>query len=146
MITYQPIDLDRDYSTLLGWWKDHGKLHVPRVILPRGWMAVASGVELAASFLYVVEGKLAMIIYTTTNPRCCWSRDMLEGVKGLYAHLESVATAEGCLAMLSMVAPNTGQERIMTKMGYGTSDDDVGHRIFAKPILRTEAPKPCLSH
>lgn len=143
MILFRPIDLDRDYDTLLKWWKGHGVPHIPQVILPRGWMAHSAGVEIAASFLYIVESKLAMIEWTTTNPQMCTSRDLVAAVRGLYEHLEAAATAEKCLAMLSMVAPNTGEERIMTKMGYTPqSSMEKLHRMFAKPIILKEAA-PC---
>lgn len=140
---FKPIDLDRDYDLLCQWWTDHGALCVPKVILPRGWFAVDLGVKIAASFLYVAPEQLAMIEYTTTNPRMSLSRITLTAVKGLYARLEEEARELGCVAILSMVAPNTSEERIMTRMGYATSEQKF-HRMYGKPLTPVEAP--CLSH
>lgn len=134
MIEFRPIDLDRDYPTLESWWKGHGTAAVHRFILPRGWLAFSAGVEIAASFLYVADGKIAVIEWTTTNPACAFSRGLVEAVKGLYAKLEEVAQSEGCVAMLSFVEPNKSEDRILRRMGYAYSPNDRMHRIVAKPI------------
>lgn len=134
MIEFRPIELDRDYPTLEEWWKGHGVAPVPRYILPRGWIAFAAGVEIASSFLYVAEKKIAVIEWTTTNPRCALSRDLVEAVKGLYAKLEEVAQFEGCVGLISFVAPNTSEERIMIRMGFVCTPDSKMHRMFAKPV------------
>lgn len=134
MIEFRPISLDKDYPTLCDWWAGHNAASVHRYILPRGWIAHSAGVEIAASFLYVADGKIAVVEWTTTNPKCAASRDLVAAVKGLYAHLESVAKAEGCVAMLSFVEPNKSEERILIRMGYAYSPNDRMHRVVAKPI------------
>ena len=130
---FRPIDLERDYPTLEKWWLGHNALPVPRAILPRGWIAEEAGVEIAASFLYMDPGKIGVIEWTTTNPACAFSRDIVFAVKGLYAHLEEQAKSEGCIAIISFVKPKSSEERIMSKLGYATSQD-CGHRLFAKPL------------
>jgi hypothetical protein len=142
MIHFRPIIIQEDYETLCSWWRDHHVLAVPKMILPRGWMAEASGVEIAASFLYMDPGKIGVIEWTTTNPKCAFSRDLLMAVKGLYEHLEAVAKAEGCIAVLSFVKPKGSEERIMSKMGYVTSAEDCGHRLYAKPLVGVENYHP----
>ncbi len=135
MITFEPITLSRDSEVLESWWKGHKSPPVPQIILPRGWFAVGSGVRIAASFLYVAEKQIAVIEWTTTNPACAYSRDLVEAVKGLYDHLESVARGEGCMAVISFVRPGSWEERTMVKSGYTTSTDDTGHRLYAKPLI-----------
>lgn len=143
MITYRKIEIEVEYPKLCSWWKDHGALAVPQEILPPdAWIAESGGVEIAASFLYVAKGNIAVIEWTTTNPRCAYSRDLVEAVKGLYAKLEEEAKAEGCAMVLSFVKPNGSEQRIMAKAGYVTSTDDVGHRLYAKPLRNAEAFNP----
>ncbi len=134
MIQFRPINLDSDYPVLLEWWKGHRALPVPKVILPDGWIASAAGVDIAASFLYFHRGKIGVIEWTTTNPRCAFSRDLVAAVKGLFTQLEDVAREAGCIAVISFVKPNGSEERIVRKSGYATSADDVGHRLYAKPL------------
>lgn len=134
MISFRPIDLDRDYPTLEAWWKGHNSLPAPKIILPDGWIAFAGGVEIAASFLYSHRGKIGVIEWTTTNPKCGFSRDLVEAVKGLYAKLEAVAAADGCVAVISFVKPKSSEERIMSRAGWVTSTEDCGHRLYAKPL------------
>ena len=135
-INFRKVDLDRDYETLCRWWDGHKTLHVPRVILPRGWIAEGGGIEIAASFLYLDPERIAVIEWTTTNPQCAMSADLLAAVKGLYAHLEAAAVEAKCLAVLSFVRPGSGEQRIMMKMGYCTSwpEADPGHITYAKKL------------
>lgn len=142
MINFRPVEIEKDYPTLQQWWKGHNALEVPREILPRGWIAQEGSCELAASFLYVAEGKIAVIEWTTTNPKCSFSRDLIFAVKGLFSLLESVAREEGCAAVISFVKPNGSEQRIVSKMGYVTSTDDVGHRLYAKPLKNEAAWNP----
>jgi hypothetical protein len=131
-----------DYPTFEAWWSGHGALPVPEIILPQGWIAFEDSLEIAASFIYIVQnmtkGKLGVIEWTTTNPKCSHSRKIVEAVPGLYRLLERYAFAHGCIAMLSFVKPNSGEERIMERMGYVTSDDDKGHRIFSRPLVNQD--------
>ena len=135
MITLHPFDPETNYSELCSWWTGHNVPCIPKLVLPRGWMASGSGLNIAASFLYVADGKLAMIEWTTTNPKCCWSKDMLMSVKSLWAHLESVAAAERCVAMMSMVRPGSGEQRLMGKLGYINPSDDKGHLMYIKALV-----------
>lgn len=133
-MNFRPIDLEKDYPTLEAWWKGHGSAPVPKYILPRGWIAEASGIQIAASFLYVAEGKIAVIEWTTTNPKCAMGPDLVNGVKGLYQHLEDHASANGCVAMISFVEPERSEERILKRMGYLHTPDSKPHRMLAKPV------------
>lgn len=119
---------------LESWWAGHGSLPVPRLILPRGWIAEENGVKIAASFLYVAEGKLAVIEWTTTNPECALSPALVAAVKGLYQHLEDAAQAEGCVAMISFVELDRSEERILKRMGYINTPDSKMHRMLTKPV------------
>lgn len=145
MITYRQIDIDAEYQKLCDWWTAHGAMPVPRPMFcgAQGWIAELSGLEVAASFLYlVVGGKAAILEWTTTNPRCAASRDILVAVKGLYEHIEAVARAGGCEAVFSFVRPNSSEERILAKIGFFTTPDDPGHRIYCKKLQPQEAPCP----
>lgn len=137
MITFRPYQPE-DYATLLGWWAGHKALPVPEILLPRGWFALADGVEAAASFIYIAEGKIAVIEWTTTNPACSGFRTPLLAVKGLFNFLEEQAKEAGCLMVLSFVKPNGSEEHILKREGWATSQDDPGHRLFAKPIVGQE--------
>lgn len=90
------------------------------------------------SFLYMDPKLIGVIEWTTTNPALAFSRDIVLAVKGLYAHLEQTAKDAGCVAVISFVKPNSSEERIMAKMGFATSNDDPGHRLFAKPLRNLE--------
>lgn len=140
MIQFRRISLEHDYPTLEAWWKGHGAVAAPKCILPPdGWMAHAGGVEIAASFLYIMKGQIGVLEFTTTNPRCALSRDLVEAVKGLYERLEIEARKEGCFCLISFVAPNSWEHRTMAKMGYTTSADEKPHLMFAKPLTPMEA-------
>lgn len=146
MITYRKIDLDAEYPKLSDWWAGHRSLPVPRAMFAgaEGWMAESAGVEIAASFLYlVVGGRSAILEWTSTNPRCAASRDTVAAVKGLYEHLEERARGHGCVAIFSFVKPNSFEERAMVRVGYFTTPDDPGHRVYCKNLQPREAP--CLS-
>lgn len=142
MIQFRPINLDTDYATLESWSKGHKSLPPPRAILPRGWIAEASGVPIAMSFLYMDPMLIGVIEWTTTNPACAFSRELVLAVKGLYSHLEQTAKDAGCVAVISFVKPRSSEERIMTKMGFATSADDTGHRLFAKPLRNLDKWDP----
>lgn len=134
MITFRPYEDERDYQMLQTWWRGHNALDVPRNILPDGLVATAGGVDMAASFLYVHRGKVGVIEWTVTNPRCSLSRDIVLAVRGLYEHLEKVAREEGCAGVISFVNPNSWERRTMAKMGYQTSADAIPHLMFVKPF------------
>ena len=134
MISFRKVDLEKDYPTLLGWWKGHNALAVPSEILPDGWVASAAGIDVAASFLYFHAGKIGVIEWTTTNPKCAFSRDLVMAVRGLFNHLEATAAEAGCLCVISFVKPNGSEQRIVEKSGYVTSVPDCGHRLYAKPL------------
>ena len=93
------------------------------------------------SFLYMDPGKIGVIEMTTTNPAVAFSRDLVAAVKGLYDYLEARAKEAGCIVVISFVKPKSSEERIMSKMGYATSDDDTGHRLYAKPLHNQDAWK-----
>jgi hypothetical protein len=132
--------LASDYTTLEKWWRGHNAVPVHRAILPPdGWIAHACGVEIAASFLYVAVGRIAVIEFTTTNPQCALSRDLVEAVRGLYERLEIAAREAGCVAVISFVDPDSWERRTMAKMGYTTSADAKPHLMFAKPLAPQEA-------
>lgn len=134
MIHFRPFEKAKDYRTYEAWCKGHDSIPWPEIVLPRGWVAHSAGIDIACSFLYMDPGKIGVVELTTTNPACAMSRDLVEAVKGLYLKLEEVARNSGCLVVISFVKPRSSEERIMSKMGYGTSDDDTGHRLFAKPL------------
>lgn len=132
---YIPIKLEQDYATLKAWWVGHDSLPIPESILPDGWFAEDGGELFAASFLYLDRGgKIAVIEWTTTNPEKSFSRKIVDAVKGLYAHLEWAAGELGCTAVISFVAPNTSEERIMTRLGFICTPDSKMHRMYAKPV------------
>lgn len=144
MIQFRKIDLSADYPTLEKWWRGHRVPVVDKVLLPPdGWMAHAGGVELAASFLYVLKGKIAIIEFTTTNPSVAFGRDKVAAVGGLYERLEIAARAEGCGAVISFVNPNSWERRTMEKMGYATGADEQPHILFGKPLIPQEAVNSC---
>lgn len=136
-ISYRPFE-DKDYEVLVSWWRGHNSPPWPKVVLPRGLIAVGSGVDMAASFLYLTPDKIAVIEFTTVNPALARSRDSLAAVKGLFAALEEEARAAGCLAVITFVKPNGSEQHIVTKIGYATSTDDCGHRLYAKPLRNQE--------
>ncbi len=131
----RPVSLETDYPTLCEWWKGHNALIMPQYVFPQGWCVVAADVEIAMSFLYLdVGGKFAVIEWLTTNPRVSFSRTLVEAIRALIAHVEGVARAQGCVFAISFIAPNSGEERFMKKLGYVTGQD-VGHKTYAKPLV-----------
>lgn len=128
------IDLDMDYVKLCLWWDGHKSLHVPKAFLPIGFIAEEEGHDIAACFLYLdVTGKCSMIEYLTTNPTFSFSKKTLVAFKALLGHCETLSIRQGCGAIISMVAPGSSEERIMAKLGYGTSEG-VGHRMYGKVL------------
>jgi len=141
-VHFVPIELERDYPMLCKWWSGHKANPPAKIILPRGWVAAGSGLPIAACFLYVAEGKIAVIEYMTTNPQVAHSRELWITVCALYDYLEKVAKDEGCQAIISFVKPNSSEQRIMVRMGYATSDDDPGHKLYGKPLQNQEKWTP----
>jgi hypothetical protein len=108
-------------------------------MLPQGYLISAGGVDIAAAFLYLdVGGKIAVVEYLTTNPSICFSRYLVEDIKALIAHIEDIASARGSITILSFVAPGTGEERLLQRLGYQTSEGPA-HRIYAKALIKEAA-------
>lgn len=142
MISFRPIDLERDYATLQSWWKGHNAHEVPRVILPMGLIASGGDIEIAAGFLYQQPKMIGVIEWVTTNPKCAYSRDLVAAVRGIFLALEQRAKDDGCLAVISFVKPAGSEERILSKIGYIASSDDSGHRLLMKPLVASEYKAP----
>ncbi len=135
-MSYQirPVDLTVDYPTLLKWWEGHKALAMPAYVFPQGWVVGAAGVDIAMNFLYLdVGGKFAVMEWLTTNPSVAYSKTLVTAIKTLIDYVEGVAKAQGCQFIVSFVAPNTGEERLMKKIGYETSEGP-SHRLYAKPL------------
>lgn len=137
-VSFVPVDLDRDYDLFCSWWKDHKAVPVPKIILPKGWIACGSGLPMAVCFLYVAEGKIAVLEWMTSNPRVAFSKDLWIAVCALYQYVEEQAAAAGCQAIISFVKPNSSEERILKRMDYAGSDKDPGHKLYAKPLKNLE--------
>jgi hypothetical protein len=129
---------DADYPMLQKWWDGHNSLPVPQHILPRGWVLASGPVDVVAAFLMLdVGGKFAVIEFLTTNPSVAFSRTLVQDVRTLIAHIEQRAMEQGCTWMMSFVAPGTGEERLMVRLGYQTSEGPA-HRIYAKALMKKE--------
>lgn len=137
-MSIRQIDMATDLPMIRQWWAEHKAIAVPDEFLPQGFIVQSGGVDIAAAFLYLdVTGKLAMIEYLTTNPRVALSRYLVEDVKRLIAHVELVAEKQGCSGIISMVAPNTGEERLMQRLGYlPPGEKDPPHRMFCKRLKK----------
>lgn len=136
----RPIILATDLPTLRSWWSAHKALEVPEFMLEGadGFMVHDGGVEIAACFAYLgLNTRFAVVEFITTNPRVAQSKASLRAVYELLAHVEAFAKARGALALFSFVAPGTGEERIMDKIGYVTSQG-VGHRMWGKQLVSKE--------
>lgn len=136
MSVIRPIDLAADLPMLRQWWTRHGAIACPESFLPQGFLVSSGGVDIAAAFLYLdAGGKLAMIEYLTTNPAVMFSRYLVQDVTQLIRHIEGVARDQGCEGIISMVAPRTGEERLMTKLDYLPPDPGhPAHRMFCKRL------------
>lgn len=129
-----------DLPMLSKWWTARG-IPAADIIaqLPRGYMIEDGPLPMAAAFLYLdVDGVWAMTEWLTTNPAVAHSRFLVVAVKELLAHMEKISMERGCKTILSMVAPNTGEERLMQKIGYMTSGGPY-HKMYAKPLTRGAA-------
>jgi len=142
-IDIRPFSIERDLAQLRSWWDGHQAIHTPEVLLQRGWIASGGGVDIAACFMFLDEQiGIGVVEYMTTNPKMAFSSDMLAAVKQLYARVEAEARAKGCLAILSFVKPDTGESRLLVKLGYARSQQDPGHIIYAKPLFEGAPPPP----
>lgn len=131
-----------DYDTLAKWWVGHKAVVMPKHVIPQGWVIVSGPVEVAMAFLMLdVGGTHAVVEYLTTNPAVAYSRSLRDDVRQLIAHIEDRARAQGCGWIMSFVAPNTGEERLMKQIGYETSEGP-SHRIYAKSLAPKEATCP----
>ena len=136
MIDIRPMDISSDYPTVARWWSARGlALPPPACFLSAlGFVATYEGMPVAASWLYVVpgsQGGIGIIEFTTTNPDFRPMKTVLRAVRMLYQHLEARAWQEGCGSVLSFVGDNTGEERIMTRMGW-TDCSGTPHKTFGK--------------
>lgn len=134
MFTIRPAKLETDYQTLVKWWEAHKALPMPEYVFPQGWVVSGGGVDIAMAFLYLdVGGKFAVIEWLTTNPSVAYSKSLVNGVRALIDHIETQAKVKGCAFIISFVAPGTGEERLLSKVGYSTSAGP-SHRLYAKPL------------
>ena len=133
----RPFIFENDLMLVALWWQGHGANIVMPELLPRGWIAEEAGVPIAVSFLYVGDGKVGLIEYTTTNPDFSGSRQSLNAVKGLWNYLEAVAYDEGCSAIFTLVAPDSHEEREFTRRGFSTDEKGM-HKLLAKVLKREE--------
>jgi len=136
MSTIRPFIPETDYPTLVSWWVRHKAVPLPIEILPQGWVISSGGLDIAMQFLLLdVGGKFAVIEFLTTNPSVCFSRHLVDDVKALVAHIEGVAIKQGCNGMMSFIAPDSGEERMMKRLGYYTGEGPC-HRIYMKPLKK----------
>ncbi|GEM_PF-1878256 len=142
MISFRPFSLEKDYPTLVRWWERRGTPVMPEIVIPDGVVAHSAGLDIAMSFLYFHRGKIGVIELTTTNPACAFSKDLVVAWTGVYKALYDVAREAGCKAIVSFVEPDSGEERILQKLGYVCSPDSKPHRMLAIPVLPKEAPCP----
>lgn len=132
----RPYNPESDFPMFAQWLETHGSPIILPDLLPRGWLAIEAGIPIAISFLYVGDGKVGLIEYTTTNPEFSGSRQSLNAVKGLWNYLEALAYDEGCTAAFTLVKPNSFEEREFTRRGYQT-DKNAPHLLYAK-VLKQE--------
>lgn len=133
------LDPSLDYPRLTRWWEAR-KICIPFPVslMPRGYIVEDGPVQIAAAFLYLdIDGTWAMTEWLTTNPAVAHSRSLVEGVYALLAHMEYVAREQGCTSIISMVAPGTGEERLMQKIGYITSEGPA-HKMYGKVLAPKE--------
>jgi len=136
----RPFNFDNDFMMVASWWEKHGAVILMPELLPAGWVALEAGVPIAASFLYICQGAqspVGLIEYTTTNPEFSGSRQSLNAVKGLWSHLEQIATDSGCRACFTLVKPGSFEEHEFTRRGYQT-DANAPHLLYAKVIHKEE--------
>lgn len=138
MISIRQFNPEADLAVVQAWWRIRSAPEIPAAVLPRGWIASIAGVDLAASFLYLAEGKIGVIEWTTTNPRVALGPDVVEAVKSLYEHLENEAWDAGCPIAISFVAPNSWEHRTLAKRGY--ADAGGSHVMVAKAFDRKGGP------
>jgi len=134
MITVRKADLEQFFPTLEKWLKRHNSAEVPKAIIDEIYVAESGGVEIASLCLYVCRnGRIAVAEWLVSNPMVCHSRDLVQAVHALYAHVENEARAAGCTAMIGWVEPGKGEEHIVLKRGFKTSDQGA-HKLYAKPL------------
>lgn len=131
-----PLNLEQDYPMISAWWTGHKSPVVPAPVFfsAQGFKAVEEGIAYAASWLYVVPGTrggIGIIEFTTTNPEMSFSKKVLAAVKSLYAHVESVAWSQGCGSIMSFVAQDGSESRIMDKTGF-VNVGGPAHLIYGK--------------
>lgn len=134
MISIRQLKPESDLAVVQAWWRLRSAPEIPSSVLPRGWIASSAGVDLAVSFLYLAEGKIGVIEWTTTNPRVAAGPDVVEAVKALYDHLENEAWDAQCPIVLSFVAPESWEHRTLAKRGYSNAGAE--HIMVVKPFDR----------
>lgn len=122
---------------LTKWWEIRGIcIPFPVGLLPRGYIVEDGPLVIAAAFMYLdVDGKWAATEWLTTNPTMAYSRSLIFAVHSLLGHMERTAKNQGCSSIVSWVAPGTGEERLMVKLGYVTSEGP-SHKLYLKPLTK----------
>lgn len=139
MSNIRPIVLETDYPLLVKWWEGHGAAVMPKHIIPQGWIISRGGIDTAACFLMLAaDGTWALIEFLVTNPDVAFSRYLVDDVRELVAHIEQVALAQGCTFAITFVAPDTGEERMMNRIGYIPAPGPA-HRTLCKSLIKEEA-------
>jgi hypothetical protein len=134
MITVKEYPIEQFYPTLKKWLDAHKSEDVPERIIDRIFVAESGPVQMASLCLYLCShGKIAVLEHLTTNPSVCYSRDLVLAVNALYKTLEDISRDSGCLVVIGWAAENSGEYRLMVKIGYKTSQQ-VNHILMAKPL------------
>lgn len=138
------IQLETDYPVISAWWTLRGTEAPNRVLLPDvGVIAEADdGTPVACAFLYEdVGGKVCMVEWEATNPHAGSTSKVVKGLNIVFDFFEQFAREQGKLIVLSWVAEERGDGRILERRKW-TKCPGERHALMAFQVQPAEAPCP----
>ena len=139
------IILQQDYDTIKGWFEARQVAPPPVGLLPpTGVFAhLENGVPVACAFLYQdLDAAIGMIEWEATNPAVHSVMAQLRALHCVFDFLEKYAATKGIRHLLSWVAENRGDGRLLEKRGWSRCP---GKRHELMAFSTKPEDKTCLS-
>lgn len=131
-----------DYHVVRTWWEKRGQLAPPMVILPAvGVIVEDEGHPIACAFLYEDRaGTVAMIEWEATNPSVGSPMKVVRGLNVVFDFFERYARDEGYAVVLSWVAEERGDGRILEKRQWKECPGE-RHKLMAFETKEEQCPQ-----
>ncbi len=127
--------MEQDYPVIRTWWERRGSPAPSPVILPDVGVIVENHGDLVAcAFLYTDSaGRVAMAEWEATNPDNVSAMAAIRGLNLIFDFLEKFAKSQGFQIVLSWVASERGDGRILERRNW-TKCPGERHELMAYQV------------